>query len=96
MTIKASSYDNIKAKITVDRKDWHVISREESVTHIDKPFIPGLKHYSTALASIMLPIYREIGQDNLIKAHKEDPKNGIRKLIAEYMLKRKERELNHE
>lgn len=88
----AKSYDNIKAKITVDRKDWHVISREESVTHIDKPFIPGLKHYSTALASIML----QIGQDNLIKAHKEDPKNGIRKLIAEYMLKRKERELNHE
>lgn len=96
MTIKASSYDNIKAKITVDRKDWHVISREESVTHVDKPFIPGLKHYSTALASIMLPIYREIGQDNLIKAHKEDPENGIRKLIAEYMLKRKESELNHE
>ena len=92
----AKSYDNIKAKITVDRKDWHVVSREESVTHVDEPFTLGLKHYSTALASIMLPIYREIGQDNLIKAYREDPKNGIRELIAEYMLKRKERELNHE
>ncbi len=96
MTIKASSYDNIKAKITVDRKDWHVISREETVTHVDEPFSPGLTHYSKVIAGILLPIYYEIGQDNLIKAHKEDPKNGIRKLIAEYMLKRKERELNHE
>lgn len=96
MTIKASSYDNIKAKITVDRKDWHVISREETVNHVDEPFSPGLTHYSKVIAGILLPIYYEIGQDNLIKAHKEDPKNGIRKLIAEYMLKRKERELNHE
>lgn len=92
----AKSYDNIKAKITVDRKDWHIISREETVTHVDEPFSPGLTHYSKVIAGILLPIYYEIGQDNLIKAHREDPKNGIRKLIAEYMLKRKERELNHE
>lgn len=96
MTIKASSYDNIKAKITVDRKDWHIINHEETVTHVDEPFSPGLTHYSKAIAGILLPIYYEIGQDNLIKAHQEDPKNGIRKLVHEYMLKRKERELNHE
>lgn len=88
----AKSYDNITAKITVNRKEWNVVSRTEEVTHVDEPFVPGLNHYGTVLAGIMLPIYREIGQDNLIKAHKEDPKNGIRKLIREYMLKRKERE----
>lgn len=92
----SKSYDKISAKITVDRKDWHVISREETVTHIDEPFSPGLTHYSKVIAGILLPIYYEIGQDNLIKAHQEDPKNGIRKLVHEYMLKRKEREQNHE
>lgn len=92
----AKSYNNIKAKITVDRNDWHVISCKESVTHVDEPFSPGMNHYSTVLAGIMLPIYREIGQDNLIKAYKEDPKNGIRKLLHKYMLKRRERETNHE
>lgn len=92
----AKSYNNIKAKITVDRNDWHIISREENVTHVDEPFSPGMNHYSTVLTGIMLPIYREIGQDNLIKAYKEDPKNGIKKLLHEYMLKRRERETNHE
>lgn len=92
----AKSYDKISAKIIVDRKDWHIISREETVTHVDEPFSPGLTHYSKVIAGILLPIYYEIGQDNLIKAHQEDPKNGIRKLVHEYMLKLKERELNHE
>ena len=92
----AKTYDNIKATITIDREDWHIVCKKENVTHVDKPLIPGLSHYSTVLAGKLLPIYREIGQDNLIKAHKNDPKNGIRNLLHEYLLKRKERETNHE
>ena len=92
----AKSYDNINATITIDREDWHIVCKKENVTHVDKPLIPGLSHYSTVLAGILLPIYREIGQDNLIKAHKNDPKNGISNLLHEYLLKRKERETNHE
>ena len=92
----AKTYDNIKATITIDREDWHIVCKKENVTHVDKPLIPGLSHYSTVLAGILLPIYREIGQDNLIKAHKNDPKNGIRNLLHEYLLKRKERVINNE
>lgn len=91
----AKSYKNIQAKITVDRKDWHIIDRQETVSIVNEPLFQGLNNYSKAIASFMIPIYREIGQDNLIEAHKKDPKNGIRNLIHQYMSqKRRERESN--
>ena len=91
----AKLYKNIQAKITVDRKDWHIIDRQETVSIVNEPLFQGLNNYSKAITSFMIPIYREIGQDNLIEAHKKDPKNGIRNLIHQYMSqKRRERESN--
>lgn len=91
----AKSYKNIQAKITVDRKDWHIIDRQETVSIVNELLFQGLNNYSKAITSFMIPIYREIGQDNLIEAHKKDPKNGIRNLIHQYMSqKRRERESN--
>lgn len=93
--MQPKSYKNIQAKITVDRKDWHIIDRQETVSIVNEPLFQGLNNYSKAIASFMIPIYREIGQDNLIEAHKKDPKNGIRNLIHQYMSqKRRERESN--
>ena len=95
MTYKNSMHTNIQAKITVDRNDWHIIDRQETVSNVNEPLFQGLNNYSKAVAGFMLPIYRDIGQDNLIAAHKKDPKNGIRNLIHQYMSqKRRERESN--